>query len=329
MQFTVGVPIQLCVMALFLSGVLWSSYATGRFLAAKSLLDEQSNTIRLVTNKKVDNMLNVLLPTSYLLQNPTKESSATKNFVSIGGNQKRVDLLEKQVADLKIINEAIIGRVRKKTNGQIKKLESIVQRTGLDISSIKEQAEKSQITDEKNAEGGPYIPDNMPKISEDTSEIFDSLDTLQALRQAVDNLPLSTPIKNGIERSHFGYRVDPFNGNIASHSGIDLAAPSGSFVYSTASGTVKKAKRNGSYGNMVDIDHGFGIVTRYGHLSKINVKKGDKVKKNEIIGVQGSTGRSTGDHLHYEVRFNGKAINPRKFLQTGKLLELENVISQN
>jgi|CXWL01.1.fsa_nt_gi murein DD-endopeptidase MepM/ murein hydrolase activator NlpD len=328
-QLTIRVPVQLCLLLLISVAVLWSSYATGRVIAVRSTLEAQSKTIRSVTSAKTENMLGTMLvPTD-----STKESDISLAKVTglkpLDINQAKMVLLEQQVIDLKNVNEAIVERVRVKTDGHIEDLESIVRQTGLNPSSIKKQAGKKQKLDNDDAEGGPYIPTYMPKISEDASKMFDSLDELQKLRQVVANLPLGIPIKNSDERSQFGHRIDPFNGDMAFHSGIDLAAPANSPIHSTADGTVISAGREGSYGNMVDIDHGFGVVTRYGHLSSISVNKGDKVKKGSVIGIQGSTGRSTGLHLHYEVRYNGEAINPQKFLQTGRLLELGNAVSQN
>lgn len=168
----------------------------------------------------------------------------------------------------------------------------------------------------------------MPSISEEASDMLDSLDRLKALRQVVANLPFGLPIENAQERSQFGHRVDPFNGRIAFHSGLDLTGADNAPILSSADGVVIEARRDGAYGNKVDIDHGFGIVTRYGHLSVIKVNEGQKVKKGQVIGIEGSTGRSTGSHLHYEVRYNGEAINPEKFLRTGRLLELGSAVSQ-
>lgn len=337
MQFTVGVRLQTGVLLLIIGSVFWSSYATGRFISAKNTLEAQSNTIRSVVAVRANNLLSSLLPSSVLSKGVTNNLDNISAMSDLNKNRVRLTELEKQVDELKNENEAIVERVRVKTGGQLEDLESIVSQTGLNPHSIKKRLDKDQKTnketakyDSKNeAEGGPYIPSHMPKISDNASEMLDSLDDLRNLRQVVANLPLGIPVKNAEERSQFGHRIDPFNGDVAFHSGLDLAASFGSSIHSTADGTVISAGRDGSYGNMVDIDHGFGVVTRYGHMSEINVNKGDKVKKDSIIGVQGSTGRSTGPHLHYEVRYNGVAINPEKFLQTGRLLELGSAVSQN
>jgi len=318
-HINISVPAQLCVIALISCGILWSLYATGRFLAVHSTLEAQNNTLRSVTAiKKIDNFF-----PSMAVQTPTPSKLGIMDPQDT--SQAKLALLEQQVNSLKSENEAIVERVKIKADGRIDDLESIVRQTGLNPDAMEKSAEKSKKEKDEDAEGGPYIPTQMPKISEETSDMFASLDRLETLHQVITNLPFGIPIKRSEEHSSFGNRIDPFNGDMAFHSGLDLAGPLKSPIYSTADGTVINAERDGSYGNMVDVDHGFGVVTRYGHLSAISVHKGDKVKKGSIIGIQGSTGRSTGPHLHYEVRYNGEPINPQKFLRTGRLLELGNV----
>lgn len=112
----------------------------------------------------------------------------------------------------------------------------------------------------------------------------------------------------------FGQREDPFNGGLAQHSGIDISADKGQPVFATAAGTVESAGWNGDYGNMIVIDHGFGIVTRYAHLSSMRVRAGDAVGRNQMIGAVGATGRATGPHLHYEMLVNGQLANPLRYL---------------
>jgi murein DD-endopeptidase MepM/ murein hydrolase activator NlpD len=123
--------------------------------------------------------------------------------------------------------------------------------------------------------------------------------------------------------SPFGVRNDPFLGRPAMHTGIDMRGDTGDPVHATAAGRVTIAGRDGGYGNMVEIDHGNGLATRYGHLSAIDVKVGEHIRIGQVIGKIGSTGRSTGPHLHYETRVNGEAVNPQKFLRAG--LRLGNV----
>ena len=114
--------------------------------------------------------------------------------------------------------------------------------------------------------------------------------------------------------SSVGRRTDPINGGADFHQGLDISADAGSSVYATADGTVMHSAREGAYGNLITIDHGYGLETRYGHLSKYDVKSGEKVKRGQVIGRVGSTGRATGPHLHYEVRVNGRLLNPLQLL---------------
>ena len=131
-------------------------------------------------------------------------------------------------------------------------------------------------------------------------------------------VPVRKPVAGEVDMSSpFGMRMDPFLGRPAIHTGIDLRGEIGEPVHATATGKVTIAGREGGYGNMVEINHGNGLATRYGHLSKIDVKVGQFVRIGEAIGKIGSTGRSTGPHLHYETRINGEAVDPQKFLRAG------------
>jgi murein DD-endopeptidase MepM/ murein hydrolase activator NlpD len=167
-------------------------------------------------------------------------------------------------------------------------------------------------------EGGPFIPYDSTSFSDNERDVLANVDRMVLLHNIIEQLPLSQPIEDAQTTGPFGRRVDPFNGRWAIHPGVDLAGPVGSKIYSTSAGIVLSAEHRAAYGNMVDIDHGYGIVTRYGHMSKILVKEGDMVHKGQQIGVQGSTGRSTGPHLHYEVRINDRPVNPVKFLNAGE-----------
>lgn len=125
--------------------------------------------------------------------------------------------------------------------------------------------------------------------------------------------PAVTPVR-GLLTSGFGYRSDPFNGRRAFHRGVDIVAPAGKEVFATGDGIVTRAGRAQSLGNAVFISHGFGFSTRYGHMSRLLVKVGQKVTRGEVIGLVGSTGRATGTHVHYEVHVDGRAANPLGFI---------------
>lgn len=129
-------------------------------------------------------------------------------------------------------------------------------------------------------------------------------------------LPSQKPVADGWFSSNFGYRIDPFSGQNAFHEGIDFPAESGTAIVAAASGKVVVAEMHAQYGKMIEIDHGNGLVTRYAHASQLNVKAGDLVVRGQPVATVGTTGRSTGPHLHFEVRLNGVPQNPARFLQT-------------
>jgi murein DD-endopeptidase MepM/ murein hydrolase activator NlpD len=139
----------------------------------------------------------------------------------------------------------------------------------------------------------------------------------EAIGQGVIAVPSAKPINAGTFTSGYGVRSDPFRHSAAMHAGIDLAAPQGTAVYATADGIVDRAEWSNGYGNLVEVSHGKGVQTRFGHLSRILVHSGQLVHRGDLIALVGSTGRSTGPHLHYEVRIDGHAVNPVPFLQAG------------
>jgi murein DD-endopeptidase MepM/ murein hydrolase activator NlpD len=167
--------------------------------------------------------------------------------------------------------------------------------------------------------GGPLIPlDSSMMFDSKVKELDEALDSLDHLKKEARQLPLANPAPGHSVTSPFGVRTDPILGTAALHSGMDFRAPIGMDAKVTAPGVVTKAGWNGGYGRMVEVDHGNGFATRYGHLSEIDVTVGEKLNAGAIIGKTGSSGRSTGPHLHYEVRHNGEAIDPLRFLTVGK-----------
>jgi murein DD-endopeptidase MepM/ murein hydrolase activator NlpD len=176
--------------------------------------------------------------------------------------------------------------------------------------------------------GGPEIPLDQVRIEGISDPSFTQaylgaaavLDQLNGLSAAMDHVPLSAPVSSATfdKSSGFGARVDPFTGRYAFHPGIDFAGPWGSVVHATASGVVVFAGSRGGYGNMVEVDHGYGIHTRYGHLSAIGVRVGTHLARGDALGRVGSTGRSTGPHVHYEVWYDDAVKNPNNFIEAGR-----------
>jgi murein DD-endopeptidase MepM/ murein hydrolase activator NlpD len=163
--------------------------------------------------------------------------------------------------------------------------------------------------------GGPF--EAAGKADPTFKQLFTSWKKLDNLQDGAIAVPSEKPVKTAAFTSGYGVRSDPFQGRAAMHAGIDLSGPVGTPIYATADGIVTTAGWNsGGYGNLIKVDHGRGIETRYGHLSAIGVRPGQRVKRGDFIGRMGSTGRSTGSHLHYEVRIDGRAVNPIPFMKS-------------
>jgi murein DD-endopeptidase MepM/ murein hydrolase activator NlpD len=209
--------------------------------------------------------------------------------------------------------------------------EQIEKMQGLAIDAYETASQIGEIIEEsglplpegmENAVGGPFVRPVDPKAFDATLEDLDhALRQLDTMRDHARKLPIGVPAPGSEITSRYGNRRDPFLKRMAFHGGIDFRASTGTPINSAGSGVVVHAGRNGGYGKMVEIDHGGGFTSRYAHLSKVLVNKGDHVSMGQRIGKAGSTGRSTGPHLHYEVRRNGNSVDPMRFLQTARKLE--------
>ncbi|MFW5655920.1 MAG: DUF5930 domain-containing protein [Roseicyclus sp.] len=183
-----------------------------------------------------------------------------------------------------------------------------------------------QVRSTYSGQGGPLMPISMSTRGETpdamsmrANEVLSRLDELNLYRIAAEQVPFSMPVVSNFRlTSGFGYRRDPINGGRRFHAGTDFAGPRGTPILSTGDGTVVFAGRQRGYGLMVEVRHPFGFTTRYAHLSRIRVAEGERVSRGERIGDMGNTGRSTGTHLHYEVRRNGDPVNPMTFITAGR-----------
>ncbi|HVE58456.1 MAG TPA: M23 family metallopeptidase [Pyrinomonadaceae bacterium] len=164
--------------------------------------------------------------------------------------------------------------------------------------------------------GGPVLDLQLTKQEVEDAESGDVQDQIRSIASVANPSFLPTVWAHlGKINNEFGFRRNPFGGrNYEFHAGMDIDGERGDSVMAPANGTILKAGWQGGYGNMIEIDHGNGLTTRYGHLSKIEVQIGDVITRGQLIGLIGSTGRSTGPHLHYELRLNDKSINPRLLL---------------
>jgi murein DD-endopeptidase MepM/ murein hydrolase activator NlpD len=213
--------------------------------------------------------------------------------------------------------------------GALSRFDSRLSDTGAALRSVVADvglsAERLAASSPAKAQGGPFIPLAVdPKagpFEATLARLQPQIVQIERLRHAVASLPLRRPMPAEYEQtSSFGYRIDPFTRSPALHSGIDFRAETGTQVRAASGGRVITAEYSGGYGNMVEIDHGGGLSTRYGHLSAILVEEGQVLAAGAVLGRVGSTGRSTGPHLHYETRIDGDAVDPTRFLKAGQRL---------
>ena len=232
------------------------------------------------------------------------------------GLSQKVGALENQIREMESNQLLLYHRFSEVTETKIADIEASLSVTGLDIDLLA----KRQKT--RGGQGGPFIP--LDKASQDSGPLQESLnqlnanvDRLQDLQGLIVRLPLDAPVSHFEINSSFGVRSDPFTGQTSQHLGLDLGAPYKASVVSPGEGKVVHAGWDGSYGRMVEIDHGMGLLTRYGHMARINVQEGDKVERGTVLGQIGCSGRCTGPHVHYEVISNGQQVNPLKFMKAG------------
>jgi murein DD-endopeptidase MepM/ murein hydrolase activator NlpD len=222
--------------------------------------------------------------------------------------QTSLDQVEgRQMAALSSVEDNIESRARR-MRGAIADL-------GLDLAQLEAATPRVGM-------GGPFVPVKLPAdagaFERQLYRINISRAQVERLNRTLALVPYRKPVIGEVEfTSGFGVRTDPFLGRPAMHTGLDFRASMGDPIRATANGKVVSSGWAGGYGRMVEIDHGNGLSTRYGHMSEIHVKIGDQIKIGQVIGAVGSTGRSTGPHLHYETRIDGEAVDPQKFLRAG------------
>jgi murein DD-endopeptidase MepM/ murein hydrolase activator NlpD len=227
-----------------------------------------------------------------------------------------------RVASLGNQETGLMSETELALDGDVGLLRSAVKHTGINPDQFLKKVAAAE------GVGGPEIPLDQVHVEGIADPVFDQaylragavMSELDTLSAEMSHIPFTTPVVGAAfdRSSGFGARIDPFTGHYAFHPGLDFAGPWGAAVTATASGVVVFAGNRGGYGNMVEIDHGFGVHTRYGHLSKITVAIGAKVGKGSVVGRMGSTGRSTGPHVHYEVWYDNVVRNPSNFIEAGR-----------
>lgn len=248
-------------------------------------------------------------------------AAAPQPAFALASAPSRLDVVERVERSLELVEQnqqTVLQSLETRTERRAKRIRAMLAELGLTETRLAPVARAGTV-----GTGGPLIP--LPALSPEATPFERQVFRLQTvirdhdrLNQLVASIPVARPHAGELELSSgFGARLDPFLRTWAMHSGIDFRGATGEPVYSAASGRVIHAGMLGGYGLLVEVDHGNGITTRYAHLSRIDVKDGDMVAVGQRVGRIGSTGRSTGPHLHYETRINGEAVDPMRFLRAG------------
>ena len=235
---------------------------------------------------------------------PGKEADIGTKLGRIEASLDRVDRRE----------GAALAQLQARYEGKARKMRSVLAQLGLKLDA-----------NPPPGIGGPFVPVALPSESQSFERALTRVNIARAyadkLSATLVKVPVREPVTGEIDfSSPYGVRVDPFLHVPAMHTGIDFRGTFGEPIHATAAGTVTSAGWSGGYGQMVEVDHGNGLATRYGHLSEIDVKVGQSIRIGQVVGRLGSTGRSTGPHLHYETRVDGEAVDPQKFLKAGATL---------
>ena len=284
-------------------------------------IDQQS--LRFTDKKNISTNVGTIKDTINFLSVALEKNGVQRELIAEENKELKI-----AIADLKhkaLISteraERIFSRLEEAVSVSISPLEKMFEDVGISTDKLLQDVRRGY-----SGTGGPLMPlliskghSSDTRVNSRANEILSDLDTLNLYRLAAFQTPFSHPLNvNYRFTSSFGVRTDPKNGRKQMHNGIDLAAYSGSKIHATADGTVTKAWVSGAYGKLIEIRHGMGYKTRYAHLKKIRVKSGQRVARGDVIGDMGNTGRSTGTHLHYEIRKNGTAINPMKYIKAAR-----------
>lgn len=315
----INVPgyVQFSLLLIVIGTAIWFPYSAGR-VAGYGVKSENELVL-------IENYDNVEYRVQQIERNLNSLEQYMKALNSTGltvkdkksAEKPRADLKKKYKDKLSMLEDKqyyLVANFYNSSANRIKTLESVLSALKVDYSSA---ALSAGI--QNRSVGGPYIPLEQPS-EEDRNyflgeEFVENFKYLYYLKKITAALPIMSPLDSPRVTSKYGARRDPFRRTLSSHSGIDLVSDVDPSVYSTASGVVTFSGRNGAYGNMIKIKHDNGLETRYAHLKITNVYKGQKVNRGDVIGIQGSSGRSTGTHLHYEIRKDGRHINPAQFLK--------------
>ena len=309
----------------------WASFATTSHVVQRDTLAAKDRTIaghQSAYQNLESDLTQTLADQARLEAQIAGLSLSLGREIEIGGDlaqqrealERRVDGLRQRLTRLREAHEGVIKRFSELAMTRANAVEAIIAVTGLDAEKLLASIEKSSV-----GAGGPLIPmdesaagpEANAGLTTSLAGLNDQWGRLFALQEVRRILPLSPPLGQFWISSAYGERKDPFTGEKSHHAGVDLVAPLGSGIRATAPGRVVFAGKRDGYGRTIEIDHGHGITTRFAHLSKVLVEDGQHVERGQKIGTLGNSGRSSGPHLHYEVRSWDQTLNPIKFMEAG------------
>jgi murein DD-endopeptidase MepM/ murein hydrolase activator NlpD len=246
-----------------------------------------------------------LIATAFGQKSKVMEKSAADHadeiFASVTHSIKDIEI--RQIAELRTLAD--------EARNSAEQIQTALKSGGLPVAEL-----------EPIAEGGPFIPASegvkITAFDTEVERLDEALNALDTMKSQARRFPIANPVPNADITSRFGYRKDPIIGSAAFHGGIDFRAEIGHPIKAPAAGVIEFAGVKGGYGNCIEMRHKNGLMTRFGHLSRIRVKEGDKVAIGSVIGEVGNTGRSTGPHLHYEIRVDDNPVDPWRYLSIGR-----------
>ena len=296
-RFRVSAPVQAALFVVLLGLVAWASFATAQ----------------LFTRHAATGFAN--LPAATEARAKQIEQRQALIEAALSGEKIDPELVAAAAAGGRLAKDGPLARVEARQLQQAALVAKALDvRYQVSVEELKRLGISPARVGSNQGVGGPFESAGNATFK----ALFNSWKKLDQLQDGVIAVPSDKPVKMNVSfTSGFGVRSDPFHAGAAMHPGIDLAGSTGTPIYATADGTVLRAGWNsGGYGNLVEIDHGRGITTRYGHMSAILVQPGQHITRGQQVGRMGSTGRSTGTHLHYEVRIDGRAVNPIPFMKS-------------
>lgn len=261
-------------------------------------------------------------------QEASGSSSPIEEETDTGASLDVIDQDSETLVQARALDANLDGLIAKQSE-LIRAVESVLHRDVVEIEKLLEVAgiTRNQVLEyhasNVTAQGGPLTPYATTPVEIGIDDaafqaLVEKVDQRSILQETLTRMPLAKPVQHYYISSRFGRRRDPIKRYWAFHGGVDMAGIHRTPIEATSEGLVTYAGRNGPYGRMVEIDHGNGFKTRYGHLASVLVKKGEVVKAGNRIALMGNSGRSTGTHLHYEIRFDGSPLNPEKFFEAAK-----------